>query len=148
MNSEVEERLEKIEQLLEKVLLKINMLEEKLRLMGIDSSELRIANMLVSALSLPPIIALESSKRVLEIFSARTGLDEISKAIIESLSTCEKLSVSEITRRVRAIRGKASRRIIAEKLEILEDMGMVVSTKLPNKHLYMLARCISRNWKS
>lgn len=141
MDEEVRERLNKIEQLLEKVLVKISILEEKLRLAGFDTSELRIAYMLISAFSLPPILALESSKRVLEIFRTRDGLDDISRAIIESLSTCEELSISEITRRVKIIRGKASRRIVADKLKILENMGIVVKRILPTKHLYTLAHC-------
>jgi DNA-binding HxlR family transcriptional regulator len=142
----IEERLERIEKLLGLIMNRLLMLEEKLRLAGIDSTEIRTAYELLSLTSIPPLVALEASRRfyrVLSMFRDK-GIDEITKSIIKVLSTCEKLSISEITRRVRILRGKASRRIISEKLKLLNSLGIIVCEEKPNKYTCILRSCIER----
>ncbi len=140
----IEKRLDKIEKMLFIVLERIEELEDALRKLGISSTELYLASELATTMSIPAYLALEATRRLVSIFS-REELDPISRSILKALSICDKLSVSEITRRVRAFRGRASRRIIREKLRILEEKGYVINVGNDKRPLYMLKACMSRS---
>ncbi len=52
-------------------------------------------------------------------------IDDIARDVIEVLAVRGPMNISELTRELRRIRGSASRRIIAQRLRMLEDLGVV-----------------------
>jgi len=136
-----EDRLERLEKLVETILYKLEQIESMLRSTG--DPELMIAAELVSAFSLPATKSLEAASIVMDIMKKIRLPDPISRAIVEVMSTCEPLTISEITRRVRELRGKASRRIIRERLKRLEEKQIVVQTGEKRRH-YILRKCLEK----
>ena len=137
----IEKRLEEIEKMLTSILRRLEEIDNKLRVLGINDEVLTVASRLVITISIPATKALESARRVITTLKSSMITDPISRAIIESLSSCDKLSISEITRRVRAIRGSSSRRIIRERLKYLEEKGIVINIGKSTRPLYMLRLC-------
>ena len=72
--------------------------------------------------------------------------DPISKEIINILFEKNEQNISEITRKLKERRGKASRRIVREKLQTLEEEGVVVRTA-PSKHkVYRISNDLIKKW--
>ena len=141
---DIYERVKQLEKMLEELMNRLNNIEEKLRTLGIEQPTLSIASQLVIAFSMPAIQALEASRRAIAAISKLSIIDPINEAIIEVLSSCEALNISEITRRVRVLRGSASRRIIRERLKRLETLDIVVNVGSNDRPKYMLNECIQQ----
>jgi len=74
----------------------------------------------------------EPLKAIKRLYDARRFLkatavekDEISRIIVQSLAMRGELNISQLEREVRSARGKASRRIVRERLKKLETDGIV-----------------------
>ncbi len=143
----VEERLERLEKLVEMVLRKLEKLESVLQKLGVNNEAISFASELVLALSLPATTALEAARRSVEVLRVLGDIDPISRSIVEALAGCDELSISEVTRRVRSLRGTASRRIVRERLKVLEKLGVVVNVGSSERPRYVLARCLHRDEK-
>lgn len=133
--------ISRVEQLLRNILKKLEFIENKLKLLNIGSSEAMVVSEMVSLLSIPIGLAVEAAKRFLDI-ARNYKLDPISVDIVKILSVCEALTVSEVTRRLRELRGSASRRIVRERLRILEREGVVINKGSINRPKYVLKKCL------
>ncbi|MFZ8783265.1 MAG: ArsR family transcriptional regulator [Desulfurococcaceae archaeon] len=134
--------------ILEKLLLRIEEISSRLdrverllrRSRSVDSAE--YLSRLLSVVEGPFYLALQSLIRVWIILSKLGRVDPITEAIIYVLSTCSALNIMEIYRRVRDVRGRASRRIIASKLRVLEASGVVVNAGTIRRPRYVLRECL------
>jgi DNA-binding transcriptional ArsR family regulator len=111
-----------MEKLLSEVAARLERLEKAL---GPGGEALAVAAVLVSVLGMSSIEAVHASLRLAELFKRYGHLDPVSRAVLQALSHGRWVTVSELTRLVRAIRGTASRRIVRERVKELESIGLV-----------------------
>ena len=64
------------------------------------------------------------------------GKDEISRLMVEALEEGKPLNISQLTVAVRRQRGTASRRIVRERLQRLEEIGIVEESHQTKKAAY------------
>ena len=128
--SELDERLKRLEELLRLVLIKISKIEELLLKTNSNAlEEVRLASSIMLSFSIPAIEALELASKAIKLARSVNLVDEITISILLALLMKDRVTVSELTRIVRKIRGKASRRIITERLKRLEESNIVKLNK-------------------
>ncbi|MEM1603208.1 MAG: ArsR family transcriptional regulator [Zestosphaera sp.] len=117
--------LKRVEELLEHVVKKLERLEELLTTLSNDPTY-AIAVELTLYFSVPAQKAIKLARELVLLFKGVSEVDPITKAVLEVLASSEDgISISELTRRVRKVRGTASRRIVTERIKLLESKGLV-----------------------
>jgi DNA-binding transcriptional ArsR family regulator len=104
------------------------------RLQEIARSYFRLLDLLQRYGSLSPDMAIPELK------------DPISRDIVKVLFDKGGRNISQITDAVRNLRGKASRRIVRERLQALETKGVVVATKQSRGKVYDVSEETVRRW--
>ncbi len=134
----VEERLARIEKMVAELLERLRILEDIVSASGMEA---RIAVDLALAFAKPAHEALRISRIVVENLARLNPgeSDELAKAIIEALAVNGSMSLRELEREVRRIRGRASRSRIRSKLEELESTGVVVLERRGRRLVIRLA---------
>ncbi len=127
-DNHLEEIIKKLDSILQRLEILEKIILEKPEYADFASS-LKLFSIGVKAYGEPLKILsrLKSAERYLK--HSRIKRDEISRCIIQALALRGPLNISAITREVRSMRGKASRRIIRDKLQILRDEGIVRLTE-------------------
>lgn len=124
--NELDERLKHLEELLRLILIKLNKIEELLlKTNSSASEEIKLASSIMISFSIPAIRALELASKAIKLAKSVNLVDEITISILLALLIKGRATISELTRTVRKIRGKASRRIITERLKKLEESNIV-----------------------
>ena len=131
----LEERLARIERLLAEVLERLERLERALP----AGDEARIAAEMVLAAGVPAQQALKAARQVVRLLGTTGGGDDLTRAIVEALALQGPLSLRGLERAVRRIRGRASRIKIRERLEKLEQLGIVVVERRGTRMVVRLA---------
>jgi len=127
------------------ILDRLNELEK--RISSTDPQSARVVNIagkLMFSLSIPAVKALEAATLITRLSSSLTTRDDISRTIIEVLAVEEEVTLSELTRLVRKVRGRASRRIISEKVRMLNEKGIVDIRKAGNR-VYVRLKKVEQN---
>lgn len=104
------------------------------RLQEISRSYFRLLDLLQRYGSLSPEMAIPEIK------------DTISKEIVKVLFEKGGRNISQITEALRARRGTASRRIVRERLKLLEGRGIVVSSAGSRGKVYDVSEGAVRRW--
>ncbi len=127
---DIERRIRKLEDLLEKYLEN----DYLIYIRHILASYLRLINLYVEYGKISPAIIFPEVK------------DPISREIIEILFASGQLNTSQITQELKKSRGKASRRIVREKLNNLVEAGIVECEERKNEKVYSISEYAVKKW--
>jgi len=130
-NKQPENNLTELTKKLDEILNRLNLLEEliteKPEYEGLTAA-LRLTRVGVGMYGEPLKIAARL-KEAQTILQQRTiAQDDISRCIIQALAVKGPLNISAITRQVTAMRGKASRRIIRQRVQKLQKLSILTKT--------------------
>ena len=125
---ELNKRISELENMLSKI---IKPLQDD---SGITQNYMRIIGLLIDRGGLTPDMTLPDLK------------DSISKDIVRVLLDKPEQNISQITELVRSKRGTASRRIIREKLQYLEEKNIVQKNQKGSLLVYRLSEEVIKKW--
>lgn len=127
---DIERRIERIEELISRYL--ENEYLEYLR--HILASYLRLINIYLEYGRISPTVIFPEIK------------DPISRDIVEILFSSGPLNISQITEEMKKMRGKASRRIVRERLAELVESGIVEFEERKNEKVYFISEYAVKKW--
>ncbi len=128
-NTDSENSMEEVSKKLDQILNRLNLLEEliteKPEFEGLTAA-LRLTRVGVGMYGEPLKIAARLKDAQAFLQQRVIAQDEISRCVIQALAVKGALNISAITRQVSAMRGKASRRIVRQRVQKLHQLGVLV----------------------
>ena len=141
MVKRTEDRVRNLDQKLDQIMNRLDTIEAALAASQQSAELSSVLSDLRTGISLYS----EPLKAIKRLYDARRFLkatavekDEISRIIVQSIAMRGELNVSQLEREVRGARGKASRRIVRERLKKLETDGIVQRVPGPGNKYRLL----------
>ena len=141
MVKRTEDRVRSLDQKLDQIMNRLDTIEAALAASQQSAELSSVLSDLRTGISLYS----EPLKAIKRLYDARRFLkatavekDEISRIIVQSLAMRGELNVSQLEREVRGARGKASRRIVRERLKKMETDGIVQRVPEPGNKYRLL----------